>query len=329
LAFVFDPRDPQQFQLVLESFESSEPFALPTETVYGLAAPLFDEKALARVFELKARPTLDPLIAHVDGLVMAQELVNRPWLPLELKLMENFWPGPLTLVCPKSGVVPDLATAGTSFVAIRNPQHPVFRKVLEQWGGPLAAPSANRFGRISPTSSRDVCVELGPYGLRGVLEGGPCPLGLESTVVKVLDQNSLEIIRPGSLSLEDIVAVVGSQVEVSLRASGSGIQDSPGQLKSHYAPRKPLKFFSNQPPVSEGASQISWIIFSRIQVPPNLSGRVYVLSETGSLVEAAAKLFSTLRKADADSSREIWAREVPAGGLGLAINDRLRRAAGL
>ncbi len=331
MAFVLDPADPSQFRSVLEAFEASEPFALPTETVYGLAAPLYDLKALARVFELKARPTLDPLIAHVLSADDAQELLAQAWNRTEKKLIEAYWPGPLTLVCQKSGVVPDLATASTPFVALRSPQHPVFRRVLEAWGGPLAAPSANRFGRISPTTSRDVCEELGPYGLRGVLEGGACQLGLESTVVKVQGPDQVEVVRLGAISVESLRAVLGGRAQLILRSSGSGMQDAPGQLKSHYAPKKKLKFLEYGEPWPDLGQHHACLVFSFAEVPVNAQGPVFVLSSKGNLVEAAQNLFSTLRRADASLAAEILARGLSADSenLALAINDRLRRAAGL
>jgi L-threonylcarbamoyladenylate synthase len=338
---LIDPQDPLQIDFVVERLREDLPVGMPTETVYGLAGLASSEVALARIFELKARPHFDPLIVHV-----LDEQGARPWIAddansvLHQKLTKAFWPGPLTLLFRKSEKLPDLCTAGTEWVAIRSPAHPVFRQILERLEGlPLAAPSANRFASISPTSALDVVTELGPYGLEAVVQGGSSEHGLESTVVKVLSQSELEILRPGALSLEALAKVLGPGVHLKLRASGSGVDDTagheaPGQHRLHYAPSKPLHYVA----AADLDRLLETLGISRAQgalmevfpsTPPVASGWGLreCLSDRGDWSEAAAKLFSTLRALDADSRVSfIVALECSSQSLGLAISDRLRRA---
>ena len=338
---LIDPKDPLQLDFVVEQLRRSRPIGLPTETVYGLAGLASDEKALARIFELKARPHFDPLIVHVLG-----ESQITPWIAegestaLHQKLMKAFWPGPLTLLFRKSLKVPDLCTAGTEWVAIRSPAHPVFRQILERLQGhALAAPSANRFASISPTSARDVVAELGPYGLEAVVQGGPSQHGLESTVVKVISQTELEILRPGSVSLEALMQVVGPGVHVKLRASGSGVEETagheaPGQHRLHYAPSKPLHYvaadkldaFLRERGLSRAAGALLEVFPSTPLIAQGWSEQE-CLSPRSDWSEAASRLFATLRALDSNSRVEfIVALECSPESLGLAISDRLRRA---
>ncbi len=338
---LIDPQDSLQLDFVIERLLQALPIGLPTETVYGLAGLASDERALARIFELKARPHFDPLIVHVlDESELTPWIAKHECSPLHQKLIEAFWPGPLTLLFRKSEKVPDLCTAGTEWVAIRSPAHPVFRQVLERLPGlALAAPSANRFASISPTSARDVVTELGPYGLEAVVQGGPSQHGLESTVVKVLSQTELEILRPGTLSLEELTKVVGPQVRLKLRASGSGVDETtgheaPGQHRLHYAPSKPLHYIP--------ADRLDALLEERgllraegavLEVFPSTAsistdwGARECLSPRGESTEAAAKLFATLRALDSNPRISfIVALECSLESLGLAISDRLRRA---
>lgn len=253
--------------------------------------------------------------------------------PLHETLAARFWPGPLTMLFEKSARVPDLCTSGSEWVALRAPAHPVFRKILEALGEPLAAPSANRFGRISPTSARAVIDELGPYGLDAVVDGGNCEKGIESTVVKILSANEVAVLRPGAVTVEDLQSYVGASVKVTLLTSTSKVE-APGLLESHYAPRTPLYFFENEESLKAFATKNSELISRAafLEVFPSKIGwataprLVRSLSPRGSDQEAAAALFQILRELDGSGVEKILVLAGPAKGLGLAINDRLRRA---
>jgi L-threonylcarbamoyladenylate synthase len=349
MTVIYRPEESAQFSRVLTLLQAKEAVAIPSETVYGLAALALDEVALSRIFKLKNRPTFDPLIVHVLDLESAKPLVQKIH-PLQERLCRYFWPGPLTILFRKSQLVPDLCTAGTEWVALRSPAHPIFRKVLQELKAPLAAPSANRFGQISPTSSEDVVKELGPYGLSAVLEGGASQFGVESTVIKILEEkNSLlrevEILRPGSVAVEDLAKCVGPEISFKIRESGTGIdpenlaQESPGLLKSHYAPQIPLLAYnalsiSDQKRIHEKAN-----LYSYLEVFPDTSMRQVflnqvkgerriVLSESGSDLEAASKLFAGLRRLDEQKAKAIIVGALPTQKTGLlpAIFDRLQRA---
>ena len=310
---------------------------LPTETVYGLAADAFQPRAVARVFEAKQRPAFDPLIVHLPHLDWLPR-VAREVSPLARQLAETFWPGPLTLVLPRQAAVPDLVTSGLESVAVRIPAHPLAREVIAQVGSPLAAPSANPFGRISPTTAQHVCDQLADR-IDFVLDGGPCTVGVESTIVQV-EPEGLRLLRPGGATVEEITAAF-PQVTwlMSLTApSQTAPQVAPGQLTQHYAPRTPLEVVAP----SEFASRVqAWHPLcptSRLgllcwQEPPALPSNsprsqiiTHILSREGDLRTAAARLFASLRELDAAQTELILAEQVPETGLGRAINDRLRRA---
>ena len=334
---ILDPLIPEQLERAVALLRANEAVALPTETVYGLAARVAKESALARVFALKARPTFDPLIVHVLDATAAQGLVTE-WSPLHAALAERFWPGPLTLLAPKNPArVPDLCTAGSSFVALRAPRHPAFRAVLAQLGEPLAAPSANRFGRISPTTAEDAVTELGPWGLEAVVEGGACEKGVESTIVRVSSPLELEVLRPGALSLEELRAGLPSGVRVRVTERAvlpKGELQSPGQLESHYAPATPLYFlergegFESLPESVRAHPERHALLLARAgSFSTSLNwGLIEALSSRDSDTEAAARLFGVLRKLDRAGFAGIVACASPDEGLGLALNDRLRRA---
>lgn len=337
MTVLIDPNSKVQLNFVINKLRANYPIALPTETVYGLAARATSEIALARIFELKARPKFDPLIVHVLDLrkALRDQLIQKP-TALHEKLIEKFWPGPLTLLFPKSDRIPDLCTASTPWVALRSPEHPVFRKILEELDEPLAAPSANRFQSISPTSSKAVIDELGAYGLEAVVEGGASVRGIESTVVKVLSENEIEIVRQGALSKEEISGYLGPQIKIQIRLSGSGVeildsQESPGQSPVHYSPKKKLfylnpvdleKFLNN----SENSNWALLEVFPTHFTHPKIRSHL-ILSRNHSWSEAAAQLFSSLRQLDQDNLVEgIVALECSEESLGAAISDRLRRA---
>lgn len=297
--------------------EAGECVAIPTETVYGLAANALDEEAVLKIFETKNRPHFDPLIIHTHNIHEVEKYVTH--IPETAKqLMEKFSPGPITFLLPKQSIIPDLVTSGLDTVAVRIPDHPLSLRLLRQLDFPLAAPSANPFGYISPTTAQHVYDQLQgkiPY----ILDGGPTEVGVESTIVG-FDNETVIIYRLGGLAMEEIEKVAGS---VIVNNNESSNPKSPGLLKSHYAPRKRLYF--NPATVIEGEN-VSVIAFDKY-----LSGypenRQVLLSPAGDLHEAAKHLFAVMRQLDNSDADCIVAIAFPETGLGLAINDRLKRAA--
>jgi L-threonylcarbamoyladenylate synthase len=304
--------------------------AFPTETVYGLGANALDQRAVARVFEVKARPRFDPLIVHIAGLEWLGRLTAE-FPPLARQLADRFWPGPLTLVLPKMSVVPDLVTAGGSTVAIRVPDHPIALRLLRAVDLPIAAPSANPFGRISPTCAEHVREQLGPQ-IDLILDGGPCRVGVESTVLQLTSQGPL-LLRPGGTTLEEIEELIG-KVRIATTSSShvpaTGLV-SPGTIAQHYAPRTALVLQTRETAsvgvgdlVSGG--RVGLLAFCDRDRTSRFA-HVEVLSHTGDLREAAANLFAALRRLDAAGLDLIVAETFPEVGLGRALNDRLCRAA--
>jgi L-threonylcarbamoyladenylate synthase len=294
--------------------------AIPTETVYGLAGDALEPEAIAKIFEAKERPFFDPLIIHLGSKAWLEQLTRSSGESRSLieTLVERFWPGPLTILFLKTDLVPDLATGGLEHVAVRMPNHPVFLEVLRVFGKPLAAPSANRFGRVSPTRPEHVLEELnGRIPL--ILDAGPTAVGLESTIVRV-DGNRIGILRHGPVT-EEILAEIAPTHE--LPASGKIIV--PGQTTSHYAPAKLVHLFDPLvvTPHPERAALICW-------GPPHHAASFSVvrsLSETKDLRVAARRLFELLREMDQTNVQRIFIEPVPEVGLGKAIMDRVRRAA--
>lgn len=330
MTLVLDSSNVKQLSMGAQLLQHGDVVALPTETVYGLAGLALNPLALAKIFQLKNRPHFDPLIVHVKDSSWVNNLVLSV-SPLQEKLMKKFWPGPLSILFQKSNRVPDLCTSSSPMVALRSPKHEVFQKVLEILGEPLAAPSANRFGRISPTCVQDVLEELGPFGLEAVLEGGRCKMGLESTVLNVLNENQIEILRSGSLTLEEIKAELGSGVEISIRKSGHGMtQDAPGMLESHYAPKVSVYTLENlDPKISKEKSCLLLPFPNAIQVESNQWKSVHYLCEREDQDGiAAAKLFSLLRQLDhLNPEAIVVALPTCDHSLWRAIKDRLQRAA--
>lgn len=284
---------------------------MPTETVYGLAADAADPRAVAAVYEAKGRPSFNPLIAHVSDVGMARRIAH--FDGRAERLAAAFWPGPLTLVLPvrDAMAVCDLARAGLDTVAVRAPAHPKAQALIAALGRPVVAPSANRSGRPSPTTLADAVDETGPSAV-AALEGGPCEVGLESTVVSLLDEARL--LRPGAVTRSQIESLIGPLLE----AEGDA-KRSPGRLARHYAPNAPVRLDARAPREGE-----AFLAFGH--APPG--ERVWTLSATGDLREAAANLFAFLRAADRTAPVAIAVASIPHEGLGEAINDRLRRAAG-
>lgn len=283
--------------------------AFPTETVYGLGADSTSDEAVARVYEAKGRPVFNPLIAHVADLAAAERLVR--FTDSARRLAGVFWPGPLTLVLPRAADCPVslLASAGLDTLAVRVPDHPLALSLLRAVGRPLVAPSANPSGQLSPTSAQHVRETLGSK-LALILDGGPCRVGIESTVVDLSEERPL-LLRPGGVPAEAVEAILGP-----LAAPGEGPVRSPGQLESHYAPVAPVR-------LDAAAARPGEALLAFGPAPPDALN----LSPSGNLVEAAANLFSYLRRLDRPGLAAIAVMPIPETGLGRAINDRLRRAA--
>ncbi|MCB9185681.1 MAG: threonylcarbamoyl-AMP synthase [Flavobacteriales bacterium] len=295
--------------------------AIPTETVYGLAANAFNEEAVLSIFEAKNRPHFDPLIVHSSSAEwVKQHVANIP--PIAQTLMDEFWPGPLTLVLPKKPVVPDVVTSGLDSVAVRVPQHPMTQDLIRLLDFPLAAPSANPFGYVSPTTAQHVEDQLGDK-VDYILDGGSTTVGLESTIIGFEEAKPV-VYRLGGLSIDVIEDLIGP-VEMGLNMSSD--PKAPGMLKSHYAPGKPLYFGNPGEMITEfEGKRIGFLGFmTRLEfLPPN---RQLLLSPRGDLHEAAVNLFAFMREFEKFPVDLILAEKLPEIGLGRAINDRLRRAA--
>lgn len=295
--------------------------AFPTETVYGLGCDALNPEAVARLFEAKQRPSFDPLIVHIERRAFLDDLVAAIGFD-DHRLMDAFWPGPLTLVLPKRERVPDLVTAGLSTVAVRMPVHPVARALIREAGVPIAAPSANPFGYVSPTTAEHVRQALGDQ-IDLILDGGPCPIGVESTIISTAGAQP-ELLRPGGLPLADIEAVVGP---VACRGGSDQRPPAPGRLARHYATRTPLTVLPARGARLLGSGERAGLL--AMSSPVDLDGYacVEVLSQSGDPREVARCLFAALRKLDTLGLDRLYAEPCDEQGLGLAIMDRLRRCA--
>jgi len=331
---------PADIQRVAEILAGGGVVALPTETVYGLAANAFDRSACGAIFELKERPLNDPLIVHVAN---GNDVVRVAAMnSLAKALGEIFWPGPLTMVLAKNPSVPDIVTAGLSSVAVRVPRHPVLRKVLEASGLAVAAPSANPFGYVSPTRVEHIVQTFGDK-LDHILDGGPCEIGLESTVLDLRDPRQPVILRPGAVSQERIDAALGGSAGVACRsmhrdvAEGSGLP-SPGLSERHYSTNTPLLILDPLTCATlhktgeDLTNRWAAVLFRKdlhraAEIREIGATEVSWLSETGNSDEAARTLFDLLQSLDNRGFDVIYAETAPPGGLGAAINDRLARAA--
>ncbi|MET0363498.1 MAG: L-threonylcarbamoyladenylate synthase [Sphingobium sp.] len=289
---------------------AGEPVALPSETVYGLAADATDSRAVAAIYAAKGRPSFNPLIVHVADRSMAEEIAH--FSDGAMRLAEAFWPGPLTMVLPRreGGPVSELVAAGLPTIAIRMPAHPAMQAVIRASGLPLAAPSANRSGSISPTSAAHVLASLGER-IKLVVDAGPTQAGIESTII-ALNVDSVRVLRPGPITARQLAEASGLPV---MGAGGEGGIEAPGQLASHYCPDKPLRLHAARAEPGEYL-----IGFGDMACDFNLS-------ESGDPVEAAANLFAALHLADASAALRIAVASIPDDGIGMAINDRLARAA--
>ncbi len=317
---IIDGFKKESIKLAVEVLEKGGLVIFPTETVYGLGASAFDPIAVARIFEIKRRPKFDPLIVHIWRMEDAEKLVSI--FPKQAKLLgEKFWPGPLTIVLPKSDVVPDIVTSGLPTVGIRAPAHPVALELLRSASFPVAAPSANSFGYLSPTSVSHIESNIREK-VNLILDGGQCRVGVESTII-LFEEEKWFLLRPGGLPLEDIEKIVGKVESLPLTSKTL----SPGRLPSHYAPKKPLFIFKKFEDVDRKKfKKIGILFFKKPDFEIEGIGDVEILSEKGDLREAASNLFSALHHLDRAECEVIFAEAVEEEGLGRAIMDRLKKA---
>jgi len=301
--------------------EQGELVGIPTETVYGLAGNALDENAVVKIFTAKDRPRFDPLIVHVASLAQARQLVESFPNKAE-QLASKFWPGPVTFLLKKKEVIPDLVTSGMDTVGIRCPDHLLTQSLLQSLAFPLAAPSANPFGYVSPTQPDHVNAQLGDR-IKYILDGGECRVGIESTIIG-FETEIPTIFRLGGLSIEEIEKTIGP---VELQLNTSSDPKSPGQLKSHYSPRKKVAWGVMSELLAHYSTQKIGVLAFKDQVDGIAPENQLILSHIGNLEEAAKHLFGNLRELDNKNIEIILAEAVPDIGVGKAINDRLRRAA--
>jgi L-threonylcarbamoyladenylate synthase len=304
-------------QIAAKSLEQGGIIGIPTETVYGLAANAFNEAAVLKVFAAKNRPSFDPLITHIAKGADLENLVEH--IPEKAqKLIDKFWPGPLTLVLKKKPIISDLISSGLPTAAFRMPSHPLLQELLQRIEFPLVAPSANPFGYVSPTSAQHVASQLGEK-IDYILDGGPSKIGLESTIIS-FEKDIPQILRLGGLSVEEIKGVIG---DVAVAISSTSKPSAPGMLSSHYAPKKKVILGDLETLIRLHAREKKGVLSFKENYPSYVN---FVLSESGSVNEAATKLFSALRWFESQNVDVILAELVPDRGLGRAINDRLKRA---
>ena len=312
-------------QSAAELLRTGHLVAFPTETVYGLGANATNPLAVARIFEAKQRPTFDPLIVHVAELSQV-EFVVRQFPETARLLATEFWPGPLTLVLPKRDIIPDLVTAGLPGVGIRIPRHPVAIELLKAAGCPVAAPSANPFGGISPTTAQHVADGLG-RNVDCIVDGGPCAVGLESTVLSLMTERPM-LLRHGGCPLEDIERLIGPvEIARSDLSRDDAAQPSPGMLSRHYAPGTRLIVIDHGGSAEPITGLRCGLLTAGKQPFSGRFVRIETLCDEENLQTCAANFFAALRTLDASDLDVIIAHEFPAHGLGVALNDRLRRAA--
>lgn len=301
---------------------AGEVVAIPTETVYGLAANALDVNAVKKVYEVKKRPQSNPLIIHIPGVHALSRYAKEVPVPLR-KLADAFWPGPLTLLLEKNDIVPDATTSGSSRVAVRVPDHPLTISLLQELDFPLAAPSANPFGYISPTKPEHVISQLGDR-IPMVLDGGPCTKGIESTIVG-MENGKVCIYRMGMVTEEAIQKVIGQETEVLYASHSKPV--APGMLPWHYAPHTPLYLFDEIDDLPKELSPESIAVIAFTRSVPGFPHQV-ILSEKGSLEEAANRLYDVLIETDKAGLERIYCQRFPDQGLGKSLNERLGKAAG-
>lgn len=310
----------KDLEYAAELLTAEDVVAIPTETVYGLAGNALSPKAVSKIFAVKNRPSFDPLIIHTNAVSrLSTWTAPLPWALK--KLAEHFMPGPLTILVPKLSIIPDLVTAGSPLVAVRIPQHPLSLTLLGKLPFPLAAPSANPFGYISPTTAQHVEQQLGKE-VSYILDGGPCRVGLESTIVG-MDDGQITVFRKGGLAIEELEEIVGP---VQVRAHSSSNPQAPGMLKSHYAPKVPLKLGDLRALHRQHRNSRLGVLAFFQKLPDIPEHHQILLSPSRDLQEAAQRLFAAMRHLDQLPIDLIIAEPFPETGLGRAINDRLRRA---
>lgn len=301
--------------------------AVPTETVYGLAGDATRRSACLRIFSAKGRPSSDPLIVHIASLRDLGRVAYSN--PSALRLAARFWPGPLTIVLPKTGSVPDEATAGLPSVAVRMPSHPLFRRLIRLAGVPLAAPSANPFGFVSPTTAEHVRKSLGSR-VRHILDGGPSRIGVESTIIDLRDPRRPTLLRPGAITRSQLARALGRPVAISRRPAGNGRgQLAPGQLKRHYSPCTPVTLHARLSlrKVARGNPADAWLFLAKpAGSKAALAKNISWLDAKGDLRRAARRLFAALRELDEGGFRRIQVERPRGPGLAEALADRLSRA---
>ncbi|MDF0675021.1 MAG: L-threonylcarbamoyladenylate synthase [Nitrospira sp.] len=320
---ILSAEDSESIRLAGKIIKRGGLVAFPTETVYGLGCDSMNADAAAKVFEAKQRPQFDPLIVHIAHLSQLDTLIaSLP--PIGHRLINEFWPGPLTLVLPKQSTVPDLVTAGLPTVAVRMPNHPVAQALIREADTPIAGPSANPFGYVSPTTAQHVADGLGSKADL-ILDGGPCPVGVESTIVSLIGPQP-ELLRPGSITIEQLNAVIGS---IHRSSPVNQTPMAPGQLARHYATQTQLTILGavGARPILKNDERAGLLILSQARDTDDRFAAVEVLSSTGDLREAARHLFAALRRLDSLGLDRIYAEPCTEEGLGLAIMDRLHRCA--
>ncbi len=293
--------------------------AIPTETVYGLAGNAYDPKALAKIFEAKKRPHFDPLIVHISAFEELRDVAAE--IPEKAQsLAKAYWPGPMTLVLPKTERIPDLATSGLPTVAVRFPNHPVAQKIIRLSGVPLAAPSANLFQHVSPTTAAHVAEQLGNV-IDGIVDGGSCEVGVESTIIAFPNGEPV-ILRPGGITPEMVKEIAGNVTIHASKSNPKGPMPAPGMIDRHYRPQVPL-FYGEVPPGANIPKETVRIAFGDQEsvIPPTVN-----LSKSGDLQEATANLYAMMRQMDNPQNKLILVDPIPNVGLGVACNDRLKRA---
>lgn len=314
---------PRNLAMLAKRLQAGELVGVPSETVYGLAADALNASACRKIFRAKGRPTTDPLIVHLHHIKQLDAIAQVN--PTALALAKAFWPGPLTLILQKQSCVPAIVTSGLDSVAVRIPQHPLFRKLLKIAGIPIAAPSANPFGYVSPTTAEHVRANLG-HRIRYILDGGASKIGLESTIIDARDAKNLSLLRPGEITPAQIERLVGLTVRSVKPRTNSGPQTAPGMLSQHYSPRAKVvlhkSLAATQTPTSP---EVARLYFTK--PADTFTKHDYWLDTTGDQQRAAHNLFAQLRTMDEKGYRMIHAEKAPAGPYATAINDRLQRAA--
>lgn len=320
MATLYKPT-PENIAFLAEKLREGELVAIPTETVYGLAANAFDPSACRKVFEAKGRPQSDPLIVHIG----ASFDIERIAYPNELlkRLEKRFWPGPLTLILRKKKPLPDVVTSGLDSVAVRMPAHPLLQQLLARVDFPIAAPSANPFAYVSPTTAQHVAESLGER-IAYILDGGPCTIGIESTILDIRNADSPRLLRPGKIGHEQLSEILERPVSTPHHNTSPPV--APGQMKKHYSPKTRVELCDSLPNGAEARPPpgTGYLYFRK---PAAHGAGVFWLTDDGSLEEAAQNLFLRLREIDGKCFETILVERAPDNGIGRAINDRLRRAA--